>query len=128
MLTLIAATATFSGLIAGLLPAIQIAKMLRTRCSKGISLPYLAGGVVNNLIWTVYGLALPSLALTLPAALGLLMNAAMLTVAVRYRPGTAANLPTPLVAHVATAVVHDEELAAEFAELLAEGRAQRVAA
>ena len=120
MLTLIAAIATFSGLVAGLLPAIQITKMLRTRCSNGISLPYLAGGVANNLIWAVYGFALPSLALVLPAALGLLMNGVMLTVAVRYRPGPAADRPARLV--------DDEELAAEFAQLLAEERGQRVAA
>jgi hypothetical protein len=126
MLTLIAITATMSGLLAALLPAIQIAKMRRARTSHGISIPYLAGGLANNFVWTGYAVAFPSLALVLPNALGLLMNVSMLVVAVRYRPRAARPHPLPLMADIAKAVVHDEELAAEFAHLLVDEHAQRL--
>ena len=110
MLTLIAATATLSGLVAAMLPAIQIAKMLRSRCSSGISIAYIAGGLANNAIWTVYGFALPNLALIVPDVLTVAMNLTMLTVAIRYRPRAAAE---------------DDELAAELAQLVAEADLER---
>ena len=120
MLTLIAATATLSGLVAAMLPAIQIAKMLRSRCSSGISIAYIAGGLANNVVWTVYGFALPNLALIIPDVLTVVMNLTMLTVAIRYRPPAAVAPAAPLAAHLAKAVVQDDELAAELAELVAE--------
>ena len=99
MLTLIAAIATLSGLVAAMLPAIQITKMLRSRCSNGISIAYIAGGLANNVIWTVYGFAIPNLALIIPDVLTVAMNLTMLTVAIRYRPARRSSretmVPTP---------------------------------
>jgi uncharacterized protein with PQ loop repeat len=114
MLTLIAATATLSGLVAATLPAIQITKMLRSRSSGGISIAYIAGGLANNVIWTVYGFALPNLALIVPDVLTVAMNLTMLTVAIRYRPRPAAE--------------EDDELAAELAQLVAEADLERAEA
>jgi hypothetical protein len=117
MLTLIAAIATLSGLVAAMLPAIQITKMLRSRSSSGISVAYIAGGLANNVIWTVYGFAIPNLALIIPDVLTVAMNLTMLTVAIRYRPRAAAA-PKP----------EDDELAAEVAQLVAEADLGRVEA
>ena len=114
MLTFIAATATFSGLAAAMLPAIQIAKMLRSRCSSGISIAYIAGGLANNVVWTVYGFALPNLALIVPDVLTVAMNLTMLTVAIRYRPRAAAPPAR-----------EDDELATELAQLVAEAEVPR---
>lgn len=124
MLTLIAITATVSGLVCAFLPAIQIAKMCRARSSVGISIPYLVGGYANNIVWTVYACALPSVALILPNLVALVMNTAMVTVAVRHRPRDA---EAPSVAHLAQAVVRDDALAAELAQLLAEEHERAVA-
>jgi uncharacterized protein with PQ loop repeat len=107
MLTLIAATATLSGLVAGFLPTIQIRKIVRSRTSHGISIPFVAGGVVNNLVWSVYAFAFPSIALVVPNVLALLMNGTMLVVAVRYRPRSVRRLLA--VAPTAEPAARDEE-------------------
>ncbi len=111
MLPLIAATATCSGLVAALLPTIQIAAILRARSSGGISIPYLAGGLANTCVWTVYAFAFRNVALIAPNVLGLAMNVTMLVIAVRFRPRA----------------VYDDELTAEFAQLLAEARVRAIA-
>src|SRR4051812_4549781 len=91
MLTFIAATATVSALVAGFLPTIQIGKIYRARSSAGMSIPFIAGGFANNIIWTVYAVTLPSATLIAPNILGLIMNTTMLTVALRFRPRDASS-------------------------------------
>jgi uncharacterized protein with PQ loop repeat len=106
MLPLLATAATISGLLAAFLPAVQIATMWRSRSSAGISLPFLVGGLANNVVWTVYAVALHSVPLIAPNVLGLFMNVTMVTVAVRYRPRRHARTPVThlrLDAELATA-------------------------
>jgi uncharacterized protein with PQ loop repeat len=106
MLTLLATVATVSGLLAAFLPAIQIATMWRARSSVGISIPFLAGGLANNAVWTVYAVALRSVPLIAPNVLALFMNVTMVFVAVRYRPRRPARTPVThlrLDAELATA-------------------------
>ena len=105
MLTFIAAAATTSGLVASLLPAIQIAKMRRLRSSAGISLPYLVGGLANNIVWVVYACAMGSVPLMASTVSGLAMNVTIVSVAVVYRPRATIHL------------VPDAELASDATEL-----------
>jgi uncharacterized protein with PQ loop repeat len=92
MLTLIASVATVSGLAASLLPTIQIGKMWRARTSAGISLPYLSGGLANNVVWVVYSAATWNVPLVCSTSVGLVMNVTMLTTAVRLRPRATGDL------------------------------------
>jgi MtN3 and saliva related transmembrane protein len=108
-LTTLAAIATVAGLINGLLPLIQIRKLVRARSAGGFSIPYLAGGLANNVIWNVYSFALGNWALILPNAVGFVMSASLLTVAVRFRP-----------------IPDDRALDAEFADLVARYGAERL--
>jgi uncharacterized protein with PQ loop repeat len=107
MLNVIAAAATISGLLAGLLPTVQIRKILRLRSSRGISLPYLGGVLANNLVWMAYGIAFPRVSLILPNALTVLMNGTMLAIAIRFRP----RGEQPLAAVPTIAPARDDELA-----------------
>jgi hypothetical protein len=85
-LTTLAAVATTAGLLNGFLPLLQIAKLVRERSAGGFSIPYLAGGLANNVIWNAYALALHSWALILPNAVGFVMSVSLLAVALRFRP------------------------------------------
>jgi uncharacterized protein with PQ loop repeat len=115
VLGVLAIVATVSGLLAGCLPSLQVAKMWRTRSAAGVSLPWLLGALANSAIWNVYSILLGNRALILPNAVSLVMNLTLTTSALvlRRSPG-----PAPAVARVAKAVVDDPELAAEFAALV----------
>lgn len=129
MLTFVATVATVSALVAGALPAIQIAKLWRNRSAEGISTVWVVGALTNSVVWNVYALLLGNLTLILPNALSLAMNVAMTVVvfAVRHpRVATGAKraIAHP-IAHFAKAVVDDPELAAEFAALVEEHESER---
>jgi uncharacterized protein with PQ loop repeat len=91
MLTLstLAATATVAGLCNGFLPLVQITKMIRERSAGGLSIPYLAGGLANNMIWNAYSIALGNWALILPNAVSFVMGSSLLTVALRFQRANA---------------------------------------
>lgn len=128
MLHSLATVATVSGLCAGMLPSLQIAKMWRERSADGVSLPWLLGALANSAIWNAYSWTLGNDALILPNTLNLLMNVSMtssMLVLRRTRRSRATAACAP-VAHVARAVVDDPELGAELAALVAAHRADRL--
>jgi uncharacterized protein with PQ loop repeat len=127
MLGALAIAATVSGLAAGCLPTFQVLKMWRQRSAAGLSLPWLAGALVNSAIWNAYGLVLGNTALILPNALNLLMNVSLTTTALVLGRSRAAVGVAPPVASVAKAVVDDPQLAAEFAALVDAHKADQLA-
>lgn len=132
MLTFVATVATVSALVAGALPAIQIAKLWRNRSADGISTVWVIGALTNSVVWNVYALLLGNMTLILPNALSLAMNISMTIVvfAVRH-PRVAAGARQAIVhpvAHFAKAVVDDPKLAAEFAALVEVHESERFAA
>jgi uncharacterized protein with PQ loop repeat len=132
MLTFVATVATVSALVAGALPAIQIAKLWRNRSAEGISTVWVIGALTNSVVWNVYALLLGNMTLILPNALSLAMNVSMTVVvfAVRHpklATGAKQALAHP-IAHFAKAVVEDPELAAEFAALVEVHESERFAA
>ena len=132
MLTFVATVAMASALVAGALPAIQIAKLWRNRSAEGISTVWVIGALTNSVVWNVYALLLGNMTLILPNALSLAMNIAMTVVvfAVRH-PKVATGAKQAIahpIAHLAKAVVDDPELAAEFTALVEEQKFERFAA
>jgi uncharacterized protein with PQ loop repeat len=127
VLAMLSVVATVSGLTAGCLPSLQVAKMWRERSASGMSLPWLLGALTNSAIWNCYSILLGNMALILPNGLNLAMNISLTTsvLVLRRRARGAAPAPVP-VARVAKAVVADPELAAEFAALVAEHRERRL--
>jgi len=79
-----AVTAT-SGAIWGLLPLLQIARMVRARSARGVSLGFLAGGIANGSIWSGYGIALRNPTVVFSSSLWVATGSAMLAVAAVYR-------------------------------------------
>ena len=55
MSLLIPTLATVSGTASGLLPVLQIVKMVRGRAAAGVSLGYIGGNLANALIFCLYG-------------------------------------------------------------------------
>jgi uncharacterized protein with PQ loop repeat len=124
VLSVLSIVATVSGLTAGCLPSLQVAKMWRQRSAEGVSLPWLLGALTNCTIWNAYSILLGNMALILPNAVNLVMNVSLTTsVLVLRRRSRVAAVASPPMARVARAVVDDPELAAEFAALVAEHRA-----
>jgi hypothetical protein len=132
MLPFVATVAMVSALIAGALPAIQIAKLWRNRSAEGISTVWVMGALANSIVWNVYSLLLGNMTLIVPNALSLTMNVAMTAVVLAVRrPGAAAGARHAVahpVAHFARAVVEDPRLAAQFAALVEEHESERFAA
>jgi hypothetical protein len=132
MLPFVATVAMVSALIAGALPAIQIAKLWRNRSAEGISTVWVMGALANSVVWNVYSLLLGNMTLIVPNALSLAMNVAMTAVVLAVRrPGAAAGARHAVahpVAHFARAVVEDPRLAAQFAALVEEHESERFAA
>ena len=87
MLTRIATIAAASGLAAGLLPLVQASKIVRTRNAAGISLVYLAGGVLNSTVWTTYSFCVRNLTLIVPNVVTLATMSALLAIAIACRFG-----------------------------------------
>jgi hypothetical protein len=83
--TLLAALAACSGTVSGLLPLLQIARMVRARSADGVSLGFLAGGVANGTAWGAYGIALHNPTVIFSNSLWVLTGSVMLAVAAGYR-------------------------------------------
>jgi hypothetical protein len=132
MLTFVATVATVSALVAGALPAIQIAKLWRNRSAEGISTVWVIGALTNSVVWNVYALLLGNMTLILPNALSLAMNISMTVVVFAVRHPKLATGAKQAIAHpiarFAEAVVDDPELAAEFAALVEEQKFERLSA
>ena len=83
--SVLAAFAATTGSVAGVLPLLQIARMVRTRSARGVSLGFLAGGVANSTAWSAYGVALRNPTVIVSSSLSLVTGSAMLAVAASYR-------------------------------------------
>jgi len=73
------------GVVMAVSPILQIRRMLQTRSSADVSLAYLGLLNVGFLIWLIYGLALPNLAIVVPNCVAFVVGTATIVVALRLR-------------------------------------------
>ncbi|MDH4334870.1 MAG: SWEET family sugar transporter [Chloroflexota bacterium] len=85
MILVLGVIAASYGVVMAIAPALQIRRMLQTRSSADISLAYLGLLNVGFLIWLIYGLALPNVAIVIPNGVAFLVGAATLVIALRLR-------------------------------------------
>ena len=67
-------------------PLLQIRRILATRSSLGVSLAYLSVLTVGFALWLAYGISIGNAALVVSNIAALLVGAASLAVAYRFRP------------------------------------------
>ena len=97
MLNAVPAVATLSGLVTGFLPVVQIARMLRGRTAAGVSLVYVLGGLLNAMVFGLYGIALANPVMILANTVWVVTGSAMFGVAAFYRRSERAARPRPAV-------------------------------
>jgi MtN3 and saliva related transmembrane protein len=83
--TVLAAAASFWAVLMGLAPLLQIRRMMRERSSQQVSLGYFLILLVGFALWIGYGAAAGLLALVIPNTVSLLVGAATVIVALRFR-------------------------------------------
>jgi uncharacterized protein with PQ loop repeat len=66
-------------------PVLQIRKIVQVRSSRGVSITYFLVLLVGFVLWLAYGLAAANLALIVPNTVALVVIAATIVVALRYR-------------------------------------------
>jgi uncharacterized protein with PQ loop repeat len=66
-------------------PVLQIRKIVQVRSSRGVSITYFLVLLVGFVLWLAYGLAASNLALIVPNTVALVVIAATIVVALRYR-------------------------------------------
>jgi uncharacterized protein with PQ loop repeat len=66
-------------------PVLQIRKIVQLRSSRGVSIAYFLVLLVGFVLWLAYGLAAGNLALIIPNTVALIVIAATILVALRYR-------------------------------------------
>jgi MtN3 and saliva related transmembrane protein len=66
-------------------PLLQIRKIVQLRSSRGVSITYFLVLLVGFVLWLAYGLAAANLALIVPNTVALVVIAATIVVALRYR-------------------------------------------
>jgi MtN3 and saliva related transmembrane protein len=67
-------------------PLLQIRRILATRSSLGVSLAYLSVLTIGFALWLAYGISIRNPALVVSNVAALLVGAASLAVAYRFRP------------------------------------------
>jgi uncharacterized protein with PQ loop repeat len=78
-------TAATWAVVMAVAPALQIRQMLRRRSSDGLSVGYLLVLVVGFVLWIAYGLASGDLPLVVPNSVAVVVMAATVAVALRFR-------------------------------------------
>ena len=73
------------GVMMAVSPALQARRILERRSSADISIAYLAVLQVGFALWVAYGLSLRNTAIIVPNAVALLVGAATIAVALRFR-------------------------------------------
>lgn len=73
------------GVLMAVSPLLQIRRMLARRSSADVSLTYLSVLQVGFTLWILYGWALGNLAIIVPNSVALVIGAATIVIAVRYR-------------------------------------------
>jgi MtN3 and saliva related transmembrane protein len=77
------------GVMMAISPALQVRRILQRRSSADISIGSLAVLQVGFTLWVAYGIALRNPAIIVPNIVALLVGAATIVVAFRYRRGAA---------------------------------------
>lgn len=83
--TFFAMTASSWGVLMALSPVLQIARMRRRRSSADFSLGYFTVLMVGFVLWIAYGVVIRNAALIVPNAVALIVGAATVIIAIRYR-------------------------------------------
>jgi uncharacterized protein with PQ loop repeat len=73
------------GVLMAVSPTLQIRRMLARRSSADVSLTYLSVLQIGFLLWVLYGWALGNPAIMIPNSVALVIGAATIAIAVRYR-------------------------------------------
>lgn len=82
--TLAAAAASW-GVLMALSPILQVRRMLERRSSADVSIAYLGVLELGFTLWIAYGIALGNAALIVPNSVALVIGAATIAIAIRYR-------------------------------------------
>lgn len=82
--TLAVAAASW-GVLMALSPLLQIRRMLERRSSADVSIAYLAVLEIGFSLWIAYGIALRNAAIAVPNSVALVIGAATIFIALRYR-------------------------------------------
>ena len=77
------------GVLMALSPLLQLRRVLERRSSADISISYLVVLQVGFTLWLAYGVALRSLVIMVPNIVAVVICAATIALALRYRGGTA---------------------------------------
>jgi MtN3 and saliva related transmembrane protein len=86
MTTVLAAIAATWGVAMALAPLLQIRTMREHRSSRGVSVGYLRVLRVGFVLWLAYGIAIENVALIVSNTVAMVVCAATIAVALRYRP------------------------------------------
>ena len=73
------------GVLMAISPTLQIRRMLTRRSSADVSITYLSVLQIGFLLWVMYGWALGNPAIMIPNIVALVIGAATIAIAVRYR-------------------------------------------
>jgi len=94
--SILAVAAAVWGVAMGLSPTLQIRKMLQTRSSRDVSVPYFLVLDVGFLLWFAYGLASSNLTVALPNVVAFAVGTFTILTALRLRrPAPASGLAAP---------------------------------
>ena len=83
--TVLGATAASWAILMAISPALQIRKILRHRSSREVSITYFWVLLVGFALWIAYGVVIDNWFLIVPNAVALMVSAATIIVAVKYR-------------------------------------------
>jgi len=83
--SVLAVSAAFWGIAMGLSPLLQIRRMLETRSSRDVSVPYFLVLDVGFLLWFSYGIASSNLTVALPNVVAFAVGTFTILVALRLR-------------------------------------------
>ena len=83
--SILAVTAAVWGIAMGLSPILQIRRMLQTRSSRDVSVPYFGVLNVGFLLWFLYGMSSTNLTVALPNVVAFTVGAVTIVVALKLR-------------------------------------------
>ena len=83
--TVLGATAASWAILMAISPSLQIRKILRHRSSREVSITYFWVLLVGFALWIAYGVVIDNWFLIVPNAVALMVTAATIIVAVKYR-------------------------------------------
>lgn len=73
------------GVLMALSPILQVRRMLGRRSSADVSIAYLGVLQIGFTLWVSYGIAIANAAIIVPNSVALVIGAATIVIAVRYR-------------------------------------------